>query len=91
MALQKTVTGIIIETRIRTGQSYFSIKESDGNFIINVKSSPVQGKANKEIVKEIKKLFKADNVEIVKGNKSKNKVIKIDGKQKNIIKILNRI
>lgn len=45
---------------------------------LNVKTtnSPKKGKANKELVKELKKFFNAE-VKIVKGEKSRNKTVLI--------------
>ena len=76
--MQKTLDGILIEARIKTGCSSFSIKKSEVKFLIEVSAPPVEGKANKEIVKEMKKIFKTD-IEIVKGLKSKDKIILIKG------------
>ncbi len=88
MSYQKTLEGILIEAKIKTGCNSFSIKKDNGKFLIEVSSSPIEGKANKEIVKELKKLFKTD-IQIVKGLKSKDKIILIkesSGKAEYILK-----
>lgn len=45
-------------------------------FKINLKAEPEKGKANKELVKFLKKELKSE-VDIIKGLRSKRKVIKI--------------
>ena len=47
----------------------------------NLKSSPEDGKANKELIKLLSKYFKVE-AKIIKGKTSKNKLVKIeDGDQ----------
>lgn len=56
-------------------------KIDDRNFIVSVKETPVQGKANKAIIKLLAEYFKVakSNIEIIRGHKSKEKVIEIYG------------
>ena len=85
--MQKTLEGILIEARIKKNCSSFSIKKADGKFLVEVSSPPIEGKANKEIIKEMRKIFKSD-VEIVKGLKSKDKIILIKGDHVSIENVL---
>lgn len=80
MPVRKTLGGIIIEARIKTNCSSFSIKKRGYDIFIEVSSPPLEGKANKEIIKELRKLLNPEEVDIVKGLKSKNKVIFVKGK-----------
>ncbi len=89
MSYKKTLDGILIEAKIKTGCSSFSIKNVDGKIFIEVLSPPVEGKANKEIIKELRKLFKSE-AQIVKGLKSKDKVILIKGNPDEIEKIIKQ-
>ncbi|NOX71725.1 MAG: YggU family protein [Candidatus Micrarchaeota archaeon] len=79
MKIKKTLSGIIIEVRIKTGCPSFSIKDGEDAFLVEVSSPPVEGKANREIIKELKKLLRADSVEIISGLKSKKKTILMRG------------
>jgi uncharacterized protein (TIGR00251 family) len=79
--------GIIIEVRVRTNSPRFSLSEKNGEFFIEVTSPPQEGKANTEIVKSLRKLTGHD-VEILKGLKSKNKLILIKGARKEDIEKL---
>ena len=69
---------MIIEVKVKPNSSKFKIEFKNGNFLIFCKSTPEKNQANIEIIKEIKKIFEKD-VKIVKGFKSKNKVIEIEG------------
>ena len=48
-----------------------------GKYIIFVSSPPTKGKANKEIVSILKKFFKAEQVDIIKGINNSTKSISI--------------
>ncbi|MBN2101604.1 MAG: YggU family protein [Candidatus Aenigmarchaeota archaeon] len=89
MTYQKTLDGILIEARIKTNCNSFSIKKDKEKFLIEVSSSPVEGKANKEIIKGMRKLFKTD-IEIVRGLKSKDKIILIKGSLDEIERIIKQ-
>lgn len=54
-------------------------KIDDSNFIISVKEPPIEGRANKAIVKALAEYFKTSvsNVQIISGHTSKIKIIEI--------------
>ena len=57
------------------------IQESlDGNLKVKLKSAPVKGQANQELIELLAKYYKVSKsqVEIVKGLASKNKVVEVD-------------
>jgi uncharacterized protein (TIGR00251 family) len=53
----------------------------DGTLKIKLKAPPVDGEANKELIKFLSKEFNIakSKIKIVKGETSRNKVIEIDG------------
>lgn len=55
------------------------IKINETEYIVNLKSFPEDNKANIELLKLLKKYFKVEvkDIKIIKGKKSKNKVIEI--------------
>jgi len=65
---------MIIKAKVRTNQNKFSIIEGDV-WIINVKAVAENNKANLEIIKELSKKY--SSVRILKGAKSKEKIIEI--------------
>jgi len=88
MGIKTHPKGVIIDVRVKTNSPRFSLTQKDDDLILEVTSSPQEGKANTEIVKSLKKLTERD-VEILKGLKSKNKLILIIGaKEEDIEKLL---
>lgn len=68
----------VIRVKVRTNCPKTEIIENEGNFYkVNVRAAPEKGEANLEIVKFFSKLFKKE-VRIVKGFKSKEKVLRVD-------------
>ena len=51
-------------------------KEEDC-LVVRVAAPPEGGKANKELIKVLKKYFKAKKVEIIRGTTSRTKLVKI--------------
>ena len=52
-------------------------KIDDLNFVVSVKDPPVQGRANRAIIKLLSEYFHSPNVKIVLGHMSRQKVIEI--------------
>ncbi len=79
----------ILNAKVLPGKKLFAVeydKEKD-SLIVKITQVPDKGKANKEIVKELKKLFGTD-IEIVFGLKSKEKKIKFNLPKESIITLL---
>lgn len=68
----------IISLRVSAGRGKFSMRWNDEKKVlfIETKGKALKGKANIEILKETKKFFKTET-QIVSGEKSKNKKLKI--------------
>ena len=70
----------IIEVNVKTNSKKERLIEIDENLLeIHVTSQPVKGAANKDIIKMLARHFNTSksNISIIKGLKSKNKIIKI--------------
>ena len=68
---------MILEVKVQTNSGKSDILQiDDSHYKAHLKSSPEEGKANKELLKLLSKKFKRD-VEILRGKTSKNKLIKI--------------
>ena len=52
-------------------------KIDDQNFVVSVKDPPVQGRANRAIVKVLSEYFHTPNVRIVSGHMSRLKIVEI--------------
>jgi len=68
---------MFLEVRVRTGSPNFKITKGE-KITIYCRSRPEKNEANLEIISELKKLTKRE-VKIVKGLKTKNKIIEICG------------
>jgi uncharacterized protein (TIGR00251 family) len=72
MKLTETKNGTIIEVFVKPNQPKFNVKLEGEEIIVFCTEEPVKGKVNKELVKELSKLFRAE-VEMVSGFTSKQK------------------
>jgi hypothetical protein len=52
-------------------------KIDDFNFIVSVKDPPIQGRANRAIIKLLSEYFHTPNVRIISGHISRNKIVDI--------------
>lgn len=66
---------IIVKTKSKNSE-IISFDEEKQAYIVNVKSQPIEGKANKEILKLFHKKFKKP-VRIIHGLKGKEKIIEV--------------
>jgi len=77
----------VVKLKVFTGKPVTRIYlGNDGEtLLIDVKNKPEKNKANKEIIKMLKKFFK-NEVKIISGLKQKNKIIEIYSKKEEIFK-----
>ena len=68
-----------INVKAKTNSNENKVEKIDDlNFVVSVKDPPVQGRANRAIVKTLSEYFHTSNVRIVSGHTSRNKVIEIN-------------
>ena len=72
MNLKETKNGTIIEVFVKPNQPKFTVKLEGDEIIVSCTEEPVKGKVNKELVKELSKLFDTE-IEMVSGFTSKQK------------------
>ncbi len=82
MKLTETKNGTIIEIHVKPNQPQFKILIEREDVVIFSTEEPIKGRANKEIVKELTKIFHA-NVELISGSSSKEKRLIVNGLGKN--------
>ena len=68
---------LIYKVQVQCSKDFLKIKKDQ--ISIGIKSNPIKGEANKEIIKKIAKYFVifATSIEIKLGHKSKEKIIQI--------------
>jgi uncharacterized protein (TIGR00251 family) len=81
MKLTETKDGTIIEVFVKPNQPKFNVKVDGDESIVFCTEEPVKGKVNKELIKELSKLFSAE-VEMVSGFTSKQKRFLVKGLDK---------
>ena len=87
MSINETKDGTIITVFVKPNSPKFKI-ELDGNEIIVYSTEePEKGKVNKEIIKELSRLFKS-KVEIVSGFTSRQKQLFVKNMGKNQVELI---
>jgi hypothetical protein len=65
-----------INIKVKPNSQEQKIEQIDGLYIVNLKSPPVENKANLELIHLLKKYFKRD-VKIISGFSSRKKIIEV--------------
>ena len=81
MKLTENKDGTVIEVFVKPNQPKFNVKIDGEAIIVFSTEEPVKGKVNKEIIKELSKLFHA-KVELISGSTSKQKQLLIRNAEK---------
>jgi len=68
---------MIISVKVKPNSGKQEVEEKNGSYIISLKSSPENNKANVELVKLLQKYFKSP-VKIKSGFTSRNKIVEIE-------------
>ncbi|MDH5449548.1 MAG: DUF167 family protein [Candidatus Bathyarchaeota archaeon] len=76
MRLQKTSGGVIVGTHVRPKSKQFRTVVEAGELVVFCRETPVRGKVNRELIKELSRLF-GRRVEILSGFSSRQKKILI--------------
>jgi len=68
---------VLYEVNVEFNKEFLNIKETQ--ITIGIKSKPIKGEANKEIIKKLAKHFRVSTslIQIKSGHKSKQKIIQI--------------
>jgi len=76
MKVQKTSGGVVIVVHVKPNSKQFRIVVESNELVVFCRETPVKGKVNRELVKELSRLFKR-RVEILSGFSSRQKKILI--------------
>lgn len=83
----KTKDGVVLEVQVKPRSRNFTIQVND-ELVIFCKQPPVEGKVNRELIKELSKIFRR-KVAIVSGFHSRTKKILIkDAAEEEVLKVL---
>jgi uncharacterized protein (TIGR00251 family) len=76
MRPRKTAEGIVLDLYVKPNSKEFKIETEDDELIMSCRESPVKGRVNREVMKELSRLFKR-RVEIISGFSSRQKRVLI--------------
>ena len=90
MKIRKTKQGVILEVHVKPRSKEFKIVAERDAIIVFCKEEPVKGKVNKELIKQLSRLFHK-KVKLVSGFTSKQKKVLIkDAEKTEIERVLLR-
>ena len=87
MKITQTKDGCILEVSVKPRSREFSILSEADEIIIRSTEEPIGGRVNKELIKELSRLF-GNPVEIVSGSTSKRKMLLLRGVEKSEVERL---
>ena len=77
MKLRETARGTLIEIYVKPRSEQFTIEVEEGELLVFCRAAPVKGKVNRELTKELSRLFKR-RVQILSGFRSRQKKLLIE-------------
>ncbi|MDH5755017.1 MAG: DUF167 family protein [Candidatus Bathyarchaeota archaeon] len=81
MKIQETKHGVILEVSVKPRSKDFEIVAEGDEIVVFCREEPVKGKVNRELIKELSRLFRK-KVELVSGFTSKQKKLLIKDVEK---------
>ena len=86
----KTTQGTVLDVHVKPNSKEFKIKIEEDELIVFCRETPIKGRVNKELMKELSRLFKR-KVDILSGSASKQKRILIrDASAEEVNEILSK-
>jgi uncharacterized protein (TIGR00251 family) len=77
MKLRETARGTLIEIYVKPQSKHFKIQIEEDELLVFCRESPVKGRVNRELTKELSRLFKR-RVQILSGFRSRQKTLLIE-------------
>ena len=87
MKLTETKDGVLIEVFVKPNSAKFEVALEADQMVVRSTEEPAKGKVNKELIKELSKLFHS-KVEIISGLTSRHKILLIKGAAKNQVEVI---
>ena len=91
--LRETQKGVILKIRVSPKSNEFKIKGFDSwnnSLVLSTKKPARRGKANKEIERELGRIF-GKNVQIISGMRSKNKTVLVQESKEKVLRVLEQL
>lgn len=91
MKFQTTSDGIVLDLHVRPNSKEFRIESQADELLVFCRETPVKGRANRELIKELSKVFNR-RVKIVSGITSRQKKIFIESfSSQEVTAVLNQV
>ena len=78
MKLQKVSQGVIVDVFVKPNSKRFQLKREENELVASCSETPVKGKVNKELLKQLSRFF-GHKVELVSGFTSRQKRFLVNG------------
>jgi uncharacterized protein (TIGR00251 family) len=78
MKLQETAEGVVLEVHVKPKSPKFGVEIDGDEIVVSCREAPVKGKANKELLKQLSRLF-GRKVTLVSGFTSRQKRFLVSG------------
>jgi len=78
MELHQVSEGVVVDVFVKPNSKRFQLRVEGDELVVLCRESPVKGRVNKELIKELSRVFKK-RVEIVAGFTSRQKKLLIRG------------
>lgn len=72
MRLQETAQGVVLDVHVKPNSKQFRVQLDGNELVVLCREAPVKGKVNKELLKQLSRLF-SRKVELVSGFTSRQK------------------
>ena len=72
MKLQETAQGVVLDVHVKPKSKNFRMELDGDELVVSCREAPVKGKVNKELLKQLSRLFNS-RVELVSGFTSRQK------------------
>ena len=89
MSIKETAGGVLITIFVKLNSSKFAVEFNDDDIIVYATGEPEKGKVNREILKELTKLFHS-NVELISGATSRQKQLTVGVKKEILEQVLKK-
>jgi uncharacterized protein (TIGR00251 family) len=89
MSIKETVDGVLITIFVKPNSPKFAIELKDDEIIVSATEEPEKGRVNKEIIKELTRLFHT-KIEIVSGATSRQKQLAVGLKKAELEQFLKK-
>lgn len=85
--MQETAQGVVLDVHVKPNSKKFRVKLDEDEIVVSCREAPVKGKVNKELLKQLSRLF-SRKVELISGFTSRQKkflISNIEAKEVNRI------